>query len=75
MEYGRLVRVTTKGRGGPNSLFVTYVVAEPDRTKAENIIRLKAACIEDGVEVIGRASEELLKTFDLAPGQFIRADN
>ena len=72
MEHGRLVRVTTQTERGTAQ--VVYVVAEPDRAKAENIIRTKAARIEDNVETIGRASKKLLKTLNLALGEFVRAE-
>jgi hypothetical protein len=73
MEHGRLVRVTTQAQRGGDA-HVVYVVAEPDRTKAESIIRTKAARIEDNVEAIGRASQQLLKTLNLALGEFVRAE-
>jgi hypothetical protein len=75
MEHGRLIRVTTHAKRRGASQVVTYVVAEPDRVKAERIIKMEAAHIEDDVEAIGRASRQLLKTFNLAPGEFIRADD
>ena len=75
MEHGRLIRVTTQEKRGHEPQVVTYVVAEPDRAKAEKIIRTKAARIEDDVEAIGRASQQLLKAFNLASGEFIRADD
>jgi hypothetical protein len=67
--------VTTHAKRRGASQVVTYVVAEPDRVKAERIIKMEAAHIEDDVEAIGRASRQLLKTFNLAPGEFIRADD
>jgi len=73
MEHGRLVRVTTSAEGSGDAQ-VVYVVAEPDRAKAENIIRTKAAYVEDNVETIGRASQQLLKTLNLALGEFVRAE-
>lgn len=73
MEHGRLVRVTTHAEGGGDAQ-VVYVVAEPDRAKAENIIRTKAARTDDNVETIGRASQQLLKTHNLALGEFVRAE-
>jgi hypothetical protein len=75
MEHGRLIRVTTQDERGHEPQVITYVVAEPDRAKAEKIIRTKAARIEDDVEAIGRASQQLLKAFNLASGEFIRADD
>jgi len=60
--------VTTQDERGHEAQVVTYVVAEPDRAKAEKIIRTKAARIEDDVEAIGRASQQLLKAFNLASG-------
>jgi hypothetical protein len=66
--------VTTQDERGHEPQVVTYVVAEPDRVKAEKIIRTRAARIEDDVQAIGRASRQLLKAFNLAPGEFIRSD-
>ena len=74
MEHGRLIRVTTQDERGHEPQVVTYVVAEPDRVKAEKIIRTRAARIEDDVQAIGRASRQLLKAFNWAPGEFVRSD-
>jgi hypothetical protein len=48
------------------------VRARPDR--AVNIVKSKAAQLEDDVVVVSGVSEELLHALGIAPGRFARAD-
>jgi hypothetical protein len=72
-SYGRIVRVTTTTElGGKKPEISTYVVAEPDRELAIALVK-QVVHANNVVEVIGRASEQLLKTFNLEPGEVKRA--
>jgi hypothetical protein len=71
MGEGRLIRVR-KYRGDPKP--VAYVVAEPDKAKAMDIIRegVEGSGLE--LEDVGRVSDALLTAMSLASGQFVRID-
>ena len=71
MGYGRLVRVTTKSPGGGDIQPVVYIVAAEDPAKAVEIVRAQVQ-VNANIEVLGRASEELLNALELAPGQLVR---
>jgi hypothetical protein len=70
-EYGRLIR-TSNDREPPKS--IAYIVALSDPADAIELIRGKVADPGHKVEDIGRVSEELIKTLQLDPGDFMRAD-
>jgi hypothetical protein len=69
MNYGRLVRAS---RSGVKS--VAYIVALENSAAAIAAIQAISA-VDDRVEDIGRVSLALLKSLDLAPGQFRRVDD
>jgi hypothetical protein len=71
MAGGRLVRVG-KSRADPDAK--AYLVAEPDRARAANLIMAKTANPDDEIEDLGRASEALLRAFALAPGEIAPID-
>jgi hypothetical protein len=66
MGEGRLIRVS-KYRGDPQA--VAYVVAMPDKVRAIELIKQKAA--GDEIEDLGKVSEALMTAMSLAPGEFI----
>ncbi len=71
MGYGRLVRVTAKSPSGGDLQPVIYVVAVGDPAKAIETVRAQFQ-VNANIEVLGRASEELLNVLKLAPGQLVR---
>jgi hypothetical protein len=68
MRFGRMIRVKDR-RGDPEAR--VYVVAEPDASKAIDIIK-GAGLGRDDIEDLGRVTDTLLKTLGLQPGQFVR---
>jgi hypothetical protein len=71
MGEGRLIRVS-KYRGDPNGK--AYVVAEPDKARAANLIMSKIANPGEDIEDLGRVSGPLLVALALAPGEIAPMD-
>jgi len=71
MQYGRLVRVTPPSTSG-NAEPVVYVVAAEDPNAAMKLVADKIAIGSD-MEVIGRASHQLLNALKLKSGEIARA--
>jgi hypothetical protein len=69
MIFGRLIRVGAYRRDGK---LVAYIVADPDPTKAVDLIKNKVG-VEDEIEDLGRVSSGLLQALNLKPGDFVRA--
>ena len=53
---------------------ILYIVAVSKADQAVEIIRSKAANLDDDVEDLGRVTGFLVQAFNLAPGEFIRVD-
>jgi hypothetical protein len=70
MRYGRLVRVTAKSSVG-GDLQPVYVVGLEDPAKAMAIVGAEFR-VNATIEVLGRASEELLNALKRAPGLLVR---
>jgi hypothetical protein len=69
MSRGQLLRVTTgSANGGPEHV-AHYIVAEDDLEKAMAILR-PAVPASARIESAGEVVESLLRTLELAPGQF-----
>jgi hypothetical protein len=73
MTYGRVVKVVMASELDAHPHEATYVVAEADSARAIDLLRASVAEPHVSIEVVGRASEQLLKALALAPGQFTRA--
>jgi len=72
MNYGRVVKIVISSEPGAPLREATYVVAEADSARAVDLVRGAVAGPHQSIEVIGRASEQLLKALALGPGQFTR---
>jgi len=66
--HGRVVRVTTAADGQTR----LYVVAEPDEKKAVETLRGQVAKARDRIEIVGRASDHLIKALGLPRGTYRR---
>lgn len=62
--HGRVVRVSSASDGTA----VLYVVAEPDDAKALAAIRKAAAKSRDRIEIVGGASDHLLRALNVTAG-------
>jgi hypothetical protein len=71
MEYGRLVKVMPP-HGARNVEPVVYVVAAEDPNEAMKLVADKVVIGSD-MEVVGRASHQLLDALNLKPGEIARA--
>ena len=54
---------------------IAYIVAITDPIEAMELIRQKVADTSDGIEDVGRVSDELLKALKLSRGDIVRADD
>jgi hypothetical protein len=71
LPNARLIRKTVHhGNRSP----ILYIVAVSKADQAVEIIRSKAANLDDDVEDLGRVTGFLVQAFNLAPGEFIRVD-
>jgi hypothetical protein len=71
MEYGRLVRVTPPSNAGDTKP-VLYVVAAEDPNEAMKLV-VEKVVIGSEMQVIGRASHQLLGALNLKAGEVTRA--
>ena len=71
LPNARLIRKTVQhGNRSP----ILYIVAVSKADQAVEIIRSRAANLDDDVEDLGRVTGFLVQAFNLAPGEFIRVD-
>jgi hypothetical protein len=66
---GQLVVVTTQRLGGGKPLRAPFVVAEPNPTKAEDLVR-SVLTADETVKAVCPLTAEWLRPFGLQPGQF-----
>jgi len=71
LTNARLIRKTAHHGSRKTTL---YIVAVCKADQAVEIIRSKAADLNDEVEDLGRVAGVLVQAFNLAPGEFVRVD-
>ena len=71
LTNARLIRKTV--RSGSRSVTL-YIVAVCKADQAIEIIRSRAAEVDDHIEDLGRVAGFLVQAFNLAPGEFVPVD-
>jgi hypothetical protein len=69
VKRGQTVKVTTPSVEGREPHVTFYYVAEPDGGKAEAIIRLICAAVDEKVEAVAPIPKSVIKALRLRPGE------
>jgi hypothetical protein len=67
---GQVVRVTAMGLGGAEPMQTTFVVAEGDPEKAQEIVKAASSSPDDQVKALYALPSGVIEAFHLQPGQF-----